>query len=565
MDSEPSAGSRPFPAVIFSQADRLFLGVSLGAVTVAAYALCTQLAQPIYGFAASGLHFLFPHLAERHASRAASRVRKTILIASACNLLFVAVGNRDPAALRPEAFCAYGRALISPEALPPIFPIIVWSSALLALNVTGTYALFAFGRIRIVTWLNLAAGATMLLLMVWLLPRFGAYGMAMARLCYGAITLLIYLPLARQLSKAPKTHMSHAGSHRPSARKHERATYKRSTRPRSLSISHASARTSQLPFATCVGFYFSFRLFFPLLAVRAFGQDAQAGVVLSLALNYLLLLLAVIESLGKTPSAIGSPLRWPCFRWALLFLAFSGISLFWSVTASLSAAAAFWCAMAADTAIVVLLLRGGPVDSVVNSLMRGYIWGSCAIAVIAWLLPAQSDLRLGDEELLGPNQIGWACAFAFFLAQYLMRRKSGNWTMPALLLAITLLRSLSKTTIIAFLVGQAYILLRDRSIRRRTKLLRDRVCGARVFVFSHLLSDYYIVYTNAGNQAETLTGRFGIWLYFLGEASPEAVDRARFPLRLEDHSAVQRRSRHVTRTTNSSSSSMPTESPVSPS
>ena len=48
------------------------LGVSLGAVTVAAYALCTQLAQPIYGFAASGLHFLFPHLAEHRGGIAAN-------------------------------------------------------------------------------------------------------------------------------------------------------------------------------------------------------------------------------------------------------------------------------------------------------------------------------------------------------------------------------------------------------------------------------------------------------------------------------------------------------------
>jgi O-antigen ligase len=39
-----------------------------------------------------------------------------------------------------------------------------------------------------------------------------------------------------------------------------------------------------------------------------------------------------------------------------------------------------------------------------------------------------------------------------------------------------------------------------------------------VFVFWQLLSDYYVVYTNAGNQAETLTGRLGIWLYFLTEA-----------------------------------------------
>ena len=39
-----------------------------------------------------------------------------------------------------------------------------------------------------------------------------------------------------------------------------------------------------------------------------------------------------------------------------------------------------------------------------------------------------------------------------------------------------------------------------------------------VVTFSQLLADYYVVYTNAGNQAETLTGRIGIWLYFLNEA-----------------------------------------------
>jgi O-antigen/teichoic acid export membrane protein len=193
-------------AVIFSQADRLFLGVSLGAVAVAAYALCTQLAQPIYGFAASGLHFLFPHLAERHASRAASGVRTKILTAFACNLLFVAVATAGLMLFGQDILRVWAGADIARSAAA-IFPIIVWSSALLALNVTGTYALLAFGQIRIVTWLNLAAGATMLLLMVLLLPRFGAYGMALARLCYGAITLLIYLPLARLLRKDHSSHL----------------------------------------------------------------------------------------------------------------------------------------------------------------------------------------------------------------------------------------------------------------------------------------------------------------------------------------------------------------------
>jgi O-antigen/teichoic acid export membrane protein len=190
-------------AVIFGQADRLFLGVSLGAVAVAAYALCTQLAQPIYGFAASGLHFLFPHLAGRHASRATTGVRKTILIAFACNLLFVAAATAVLIVFGQDILGIWAGVDIARSAAS-FFPVIVWSSALLALNVTGTYALFAFGRIRIVTWINLAAGATMLLLMVWLLPRFGAYGIALARLCYGAITLLIYLPLARMLRKEHK-------------------------------------------------------------------------------------------------------------------------------------------------------------------------------------------------------------------------------------------------------------------------------------------------------------------------------------------------------------------------
>jgi exopolysaccharide production protein ExoQ len=280
----------------------------------------------------------------------------------------------------------------------------------------------------------------------------------------------------------------------------------------------AISTTAVMPFAASVGFYLSFRLFFPLLAVRVFGQDAQYGVIVSLALNYLLLVLAIVGALGTAPSALRSVSRLPCFRWVFLFLGFSGISLLWSVTASLPAATAFWVAMVADTAIVLLLLRRGPLDSVVNSLMRGYIWGSCAIAIVAWLMPTQSDLRLGDEQLLGPNQIGWSCAFAIFLAQYLMRRKSGNWTIPALLLAVTLLRSLSKTTIIAFLAGQAYILLRDRSMSRRTKLLFSGLAVLVVLVFWGLLADYYVVYTNAGNQAETLTGRLGIWLYFLTEA-----------------------------------------------
>jgi exopolysaccharide production protein ExoQ len=279
-----------------------------------------------------------------------------------------------------------------------------------------------------------------------------------------------------------------------------------------------------MPLATVTGFYFSTRLVFGLLAARVFFRDPQDGVAASLALNYLLVVAALFTVMGPAKRTLRSLLHLPCMRWGIIFFGLSGISLLWSVTSSMAAAAAFWCAMVADTAIVFLLLRDTPVDTVVNSLMRGYIWGSCAVAVLAWMLPAQSDLRLGDEELLGPNQIGWVCAFAFFFAQYLMRKKSGNWTVEAILLAVTLLRSLSKTSIIAFLVGQAYILARDSSVKRSTKLWITAGVLLTLVLFSSLLENYYTVYTNAGNQSETLTGRLGIWAYI----ATEAIDKPWF-------------------------------------
>jgi exopolysaccharide production protein ExoQ len=148
-------------------------------------------------------------------------------------------------------------------------------------------------------------------------------------------------------------------------------------------------------------------------------------------------------------------------------------------------------------------------------LMKGFICSSCGLALVAWVMPAQSDLRLGDEDFFNTNQIGYVCAFAFFLAQYLQRSRAGNWLFAAFFLGVTLLRSLSKTTIVAFLLSESFLLIQDRSIRRRTKLLLTFVAAAIVLGFWGLLESYYAVYTSAGNQAETLTGRIGIWAYML--------------------------------------------------
>jgi exopolysaccharide production protein ExoQ len=208
----------------------------------------------------------------------------------------------------------------------------------------------------------------------------------------------------------------------------------------------------------------------------------------------------------------------PGVRWALFFLGFSCLSLLWSNTVSVSDSVVYWCALAADFTIVAMLLRAEPFTDASESLMRGFVWGALAMSAIAWIMPAEPDLRLGDEELLGPNNIGYVCAFALFFAQYLMRQNKAKLGIPAFGLAVTLLRTLSKTTIAAFLIGEGFLLLRDKSISRKSKVFIVLSAVAVLALFWGLFTSYYAIYTNAGNQAQTLSGRFGIWTYFLLQA-----------------------------------------------
>jgi O-antigen/teichoic acid export membrane protein len=192
--------------VIFSQIDRLLLGVSLGAVAVASYALCAQMTQPIFGLAASGLHFIFPYLSNRSASSREGTLQKPVLIALACNFAFVLLAAVALTVFGARILHAWAGAEIA-QGAAPVLSMLIWSSALLGLNVTGTYTLLALGRVRTVTSFNLAGGGAMLLLMFWLTPRMGVQGIAIARLSYSLIALLVYVPLLRRFlmkARGPK-------------------------------------------------------------------------------------------------------------------------------------------------------------------------------------------------------------------------------------------------------------------------------------------------------------------------------------------------------------------------
>jgi len=271
--------------------------------------------------------------------------------------------------------------------------------------------------------------------------------------------------------------------------------------------------------ASAVGFFFAVRAFIMVLSVRILGTDPQTGTAISLAADGLLLLVVAFCFLGQNSRPFHQMAKAPAVRWAFAYIAFSCLSLLWSETSSLSIAIVYWCGMAADFFAVVLMLLARPVSLIVPSLMKGFIWGACLGAVVAWLLPAQSDLRLGDEELLGPNNIAYPLAIAFLFAQFLIRNRLGKWTLHATFLGLTVLRSLSKTTILALLAAEILLLISDRSMKRRTKIYLVLAASLAFAAFSALLISYWEIYSNAGNQSETLSGRLAIWAYFLVEGA----------------------------------------------
>ena len=186
--------------LLVGQVDRLAAGFALGASAVAVYTICVQLTQPIYGITAAGLHFLFPLLAFDSAHRAQPALRRSIAVALAVNFTFVAVAL--------AMLLLFGRFILRhwvgttmANAAAGILPAAAWGSALSALAVTGCYTLLAIGRPKAVAILKLSGGLAMAGALFVSVPRFGLAGVAYSRLLPGCAALLVYVPLARRLTR----------------------------------------------------------------------------------------------------------------------------------------------------------------------------------------------------------------------------------------------------------------------------------------------------------------------------------------------------------------------------
>ncbi|MBZ5612888.1 MAG: O-antigen ligase family protein [Acidobacteriia bacterium] len=199
-------------------------------------------------------------------------------------------------------------------------------------------------------------------------------------------------------------------------------------------------------------------------------------------------------------------------KWIFVYCALSGLSLSWTQASSLFSAAGYWIAFFADLLAVIILLSCDDVDRVALAAIKGFVAGTLVVAAIAWAAPGTPDLRMGQEEFLHPNALGFQFALAALFGIYLAlrHRTTNHWRWISAALTSSLIRTLSKSSIISFFCSAGVYILFQSALRLRTKL---KIAGLAVILLLTswiFVAGYLQIYTESA-ALETLTGRTTIW------------------------------------------------------
>jgi hypothetical protein len=261
------------------------------------------------------------------------------------------------------------------------------------------------------------------------------------------------------------------------------------------------------PLQKLTGFFFAFRI---CIIYLGFQSDPRSGTAVSLMFSGCLLACGIVYTLGDKDFSSRLLRRSPTNKWLLAYLGLTAASLLWTAASSPAIAGGYWVGMAMDVITVTLLLKAPDLSVQVDALMKGFVFGSLAVAAVAWLAPALANSRIGDDEFLHPNNLGLEFGIAFFLAQYLAMRDR-IWNLGALVLSLSLLRTISKTSITAFLIAETLYIVRDRQISRWAKVRIAAIAMLAVAASAGFIGAYTATYIADADSAETLTGRTTIW------------------------------------------------------
>lgn len=204
----------------------------------------------------------------------------------------------------------------------------------------------------------------------------------------------------------------------------------------------------------------------------------------------------------------------------LTFVLWAGITLSWTSAASRFSACGYWAIVALKVFVVLLLLCLGNVERVGIKSLQGYAWGGLILSLVALLSNVSTiDGRLGDEEFLHPNTIGNHIAIISLCTIYMVLQSGvpmierQPYILISIVLLFTLIKTLSKTSIISLLLALSIYLIRSKiSVQKKINLLL--VGGGAIAISSAALSkylDYYLNEQQGGEALTTATGRTRIW------------------------------------------------------
>jgi O-antigen/teichoic acid export membrane protein len=187
--------------VAYTSADRIMIGRSLGAAAAGQYNIYVQITQLVHFVPSSVFAFSFPAFSRLAAQGNARRgeiaqTYGTYLIAVGVMALGIAALMMGSWPLLLRVFAGTGSA--SRQFGAP--GLLTLNFLLLACNVAPYYLLLALGHARAVSMITIVSMLAALVLMVFLIPRYGLLGAALARLAYGVGALLL-LQRARQILK----------------------------------------------------------------------------------------------------------------------------------------------------------------------------------------------------------------------------------------------------------------------------------------------------------------------------------------------------------------------------
>jgi exopolysaccharide production protein ExoQ len=263
-----------------------------------------------------------------------------------------------------------------------------------------------------------------------------------------------------------------------------------------------------------IGAYFSFRISITFLW---FQSNPVTGNAVTHAIGMAILVGTICYAVDERPETVGVNFIPTTVKWIGALLSFALLSLMWTVTQSYVAALGYWVGLFTDVSIVWLIARRKWDSNVVYSLLAGFVWGSCAVAVIAWLSPTAADMRLGNEEFMHPNVLGWEFALATVFSQYLSRWRA-PWRWVTLAMVITQVRTLSKTSLAAFAIAETFYVLYNARLSRKTRIYIGIGAIVIIVCFWGWLEAYTEIYASEGNSIETLTGRTILWSEVLSMA-----------------------------------------------